>query len=464
MNDKTIVNPLIFRAYDIRGIVGEDLTEQTAELMGKGIGTFYIRNNSKKLSIGRDVRLSSESLKQALVSGVISTGCDVIDIGVSSSPILNSSIMLWDLDGGIMVTGSHNPIQFNGIKLTTRGGRPVSSENIQEIRQIVEAGDFEKGKGHTSERSPVEEYYQSIQKVIKLDRPMRVAIDTGNGVGGIFIPELLRRLGCEVVELYTEPDGNFPNHIPNPETQANLAELEKVVVRTNSDIGFGYDGDADRMGMVDEQGKYREADYIIILLSRDYLSRHPGAKILVDVKVSQNVVNEIRKYGGEPLFWKVGYSLIKRKMAEENILLGGELSGHIFAFEDFFPFDDGLYASCRVLQYLSKSNKTVSEHLADLPRLFSTRLIEIPVPDILKFNVVKNVTLNLSEKYPVMDIDGARVTFPDGWAIVRASNTTPNLTVRFEADSKEALERIQEEVYSILKRYPEVDLNSIYYH
>ncbi|MCA9731526.1 phosphomannomutase/phosphoglucomutase [candidate division KSB1 bacterium] len=464
MTNENNINPLIFRAYDIRGIVGEDLTEETVELIGKGIGTFFIRNNAQKLSVGRDVRLSSEPLKNALARGILSTGCDIIDTGVSSSPILNSSIMLWGLDGGVMVTGSHNPIQFNGIKLTMKGGLPVSSENIQEIRKIIETGDFEKGNGSISEKSAVEEYFQSIQKVIKLERPMKVAVDTGNGVGGLFIPQLLRRLGCEVVELYTEPDGNFPNHIPNPETQANLADLEKIVAEQKCDVGFGYDGDADRMGLVDETGTYREADYIIMLLSRDYLTRHPGEKILIDVKVSQNVINDIRKHGGEPFLYKVGYSLIKRKMSEENILLGGELSGHIFAFEDFFPFDDGLYASCRVLQYLSKSNKTVSEHFTDLPKLFSTRLIEIPVPDDRKFDVIKGVTAKLSEKYSIVDIDGVRAEFPDGWTIVRASNTTPNLTVRFEANTQEALDRIQSEVYSILRMYPEVNLNSIHYH
>lgn len=453
------INPSIFRAYDIRGLVEKDLTTTTVELIGKGIGTFFRRQNLTRISVGRDARLSSESLKDALIAGLRSAGCDIIDIGLSTTPIVCRSVYLWDMDGGISVTGSHNPIDFNGLKIVSRDARPVAMDDIQEIRRIIETKSFVHGSGSLFQSNLTEEYFDTIRKVIRLDRSLKVAVDTGNGVVGPFVTPLLKSLGCEVVELYTELDGTFPHHLPNPETEANLQELMQIVKSTRSDIGLGFDGDGDRIGMVDDLGAYREADYIIILLARDYLGRHPGAKVLVDMKVSKNVINDIRQHGGQPVLWKTGYSLIKPKMIDDQILLGGELSGHMFVFEDYYPYDDALFAASRLLQFLSQQSQSVSELLAGLPKLFSTRLIEIPVPDTAKFGVVRQITSEYSQKYPVNDLDGARIDFKDGWAIVRASNTTPNLTLRFEANSQEALERMQHEVYGSLRKFSEVNID-----
>jgi phosphomannomutase/phosphoglucomutase len=454
MTSSANVNPNIFRAYDIRGIVDEDLTDETVAVLGKGIGTYLVRQGANSIAIGRDNRLSSERFKNMLVEGVLSTGCDVIDIGLSTSPLLYAAVCMWDQGGGVNITGSHNPIEFNGFKITARNAYPVASEDIQLIRQIIEAGDFEQGSGSKSQRDPKEQYFEKIRGAVDIQRGMKVAIDTGNGVAGLFTADVLRSLGCEVTELF----GNFPNHLPNPENEEYLEDLKATMAKGGLDAGFGYDGDGDRIGLIDETGAYRAADYIIILLARDYLSRHPGDRVLIDVKASKIVLDDIEAHGGVPFMWKTGHSLVKQKMIEEGIMLGGELSGHMFVFEDFFPFDDALYTSARLLHYLSRSDKTISEHLAGLPKLYSTPLILVPTPDDAKFGVIKQITEHFKELYPVNDVDGARVTFDDGWAIVRASNTTPNLTVRFEASTEEALERIEAEVYGVLGKFPEVDL------
>jgi phosphomannomutase/phosphoglucomutase len=453
------LNPNIFRAYDIRGLVDVDLNSNTAYFLGKGIGTFLKRNGAKSVTVGRDNRLSSEHLKDFLIEGIRSTGCNVVDIGLSTSPLLYASVVMWDQDGGINVTGSHNPIEFNGFKITGRDAYPVATEEIQRIRKIIENTDFEIGKGTLNQCDPKAQYFDKIRSVVQIERPMKIAIDTGNGVAGLVSAPLLKSLGCEVIELFSELDGSFPNHLPDPENEENLEQLKKHAANHGVEAGFGYDGDGDRVGLVDEHGNYRAADYIIILLARDYLTRHPGERILIDVKASMNVVNDIRKHHGEPFMWKTGHSLVKLKMREEKIQLGGELSGHMFLFEDFFPFDDALFATAKLLAYLSKSEKTISEHLANLPALCSTPLILIPCSDDTKFSVVKKATRLFAEKHPVNDVDGARISYDDGWAVVRASNTTPNLTVRFEATNKQALDRIQSEVYNVLERFPSANLD-----
>ncbi|MEW5986654.1 MAG: phosphomannomutase/phosphoglucomutase [Chloroflexota bacterium] len=446
-------NPLMFRAYDIRGVADDDLTEEAAVIIGKGIGTYLQRRGGNQIVVGRDNRLSSERLKNSLVEGLLSTGCAVTDIGQSTSPMMYAAVIQWGLDGGINVTGSHNPKEYNGFKVVGRQAFPIGGPEIEVLRDLTLAEDFLGGRGAYRQGSILEEYFAKIQGLVHLARPMKVAVDTGNGVAGLAVPEMLKRLGCEVVEIYTELDGNFPHHLPNPEKESSLAELKRQVVVTGAEVGLGFDGDGDRVGLIDEQGGFREADYVIMLLARDYLSRHPGAPVLVDVKISQNVINDIRQHNGLPVLSKTGHSLVKQKMREDHIILGGELSGHMFVFEDYYPVDDALYAAGRLLQYLSTTDKSVSAQFADLPKLYASRIIEIPCADHAKFDVIKQLQAAFAARYEVNTIDGARVTFPHGWAIVRASNTTPNLTLRYEADSPEHLEEIRDEVMATVNAH-----------
>jgi len=448
------INPYMFRAYDIRGVVDDDLTEEATIVIGKGIGTYLQQQGGNRLVVGRDNRPSSERLMGRLVEGLRSTGCEVVDIGLSTSPMMYAAVLAWDMDGGVNVTASHNPPQYNGFKVVGRQAWPVGGQDIEKLREVTLSGSFLTGQGKYSQRNFLSQYFEKIERIIQLSRPLKVAVDTGNGVAGITVPVMLKRLGCEVVEVFTELDGTFPHHVPNPEDEANLLELKQQVVQTGADIGFGIDGDGDRIGLVDERGVYLEADYAIMLLARDFLSRNPGQKVLVDVKSSQNTIDDIHKHGGIPVLWKTGHSLVKQKMREDGLMLGGELSGHMFVFEDYYPIDDALFAVCRLLQYLSKDARKLSEHFLDVPKRYSTRLIEVPCDDAVKFDVVEKVKRVFLERgYEANTVDGARVSFPSGWALIRASNTAPNLTLRFEADSPERLQAIRGEVFGTLKKF-----------
>jgi phosphomannomutase/phosphoglucomutase len=448
------INPYMFRAYDIRGVVDDDLTEETAVIIGKGIGTYLQQQGGNHLVVGRDNRPSSEKLKDSLVEGLRSTGCDVIGIGLSTSPMMYAAVLAWNMDGGVNVTASHNPPQYNGFKVVGREAWPVGGQDMENLRDVTMSDSFLTGKGRYSQRDFLTPYLEKIERTIQLSRPIKVAVDTGNGVAGITVPVMLKRLGCEVVELFTDLDGTFPHHVPNPEDEANLLELEQQVVQTGAELGFGIDGDGDRIGLVDEHGTYLEADYAIMLLARDFLGRHPGQNVLIDVKTSQNTIDDIRKHGGIPVMWKTGHSLVKQKMREDSIMLGGELSGHMFVFEDYYPVDDALFAVCRLLQFLSKDSKKPSEYFVDLPNRYSTRLIEVHCDDAVKFDIVERVKQAFLEKgYQVNTVDGARVSLPGGWGLVRASNTAANLTLRFEADSPDHLETIKGEVLETLHRF-----------
>ena len=450
------INPYMFRAYDIRGIVQQDLTTDIVELIGMGIGTYLQSINSQNLAVGMDNRPSSESLTEALIRGLLSTGCDVTDIGLSSSPLLYFTVCDQHFDGGVNVTGSHNPPEYNGFKIVGRNAYPVAAEDIAEIKDLVLNRQFRTGSGTRSHYDPSPRYFDRLESLVQVKRRLRVVVDTGNGVCGLIAPEMLRRIGCEVIELHCELDGNFPNHLPNPENEANVEDVKQKVIESGADIGVAFDGDGDRLGIIDEQGHYYEADYMIIMLARDHLARNPNAKVIIDVKASTNVINEIRKQGGIPVMWKTGHSLIKRKMWEEEITLGGELSGHMFVAENYYIIDDALFAACHILRILASSPTPLSGHFTNLPKLYSTRLIELPCPDSDKFDVVKAVGKKFATEYEVNDIDGARIDFGGGWALVRASNTTPVLTLRFEAETQQRLEEIQSIVYQALKQFPSV--------
>src|SRR5204862_395355 len=340
----------------------------------------------------------------------------------------------WKLDGGANITGSHNPIAYNGVKMVHRGAAPLTEEEIQLLRTLAERGDLEQGHGTLDAQSPRDDYLTTLGGMISLARRLTVVVDAGNGVAGLYAPELLRRIGCEVIELHCESDGSFPHHLPDPEDPANVVDLQARVVETGADLGIAYDGDADRVGVVDERGRRHEADLILVLLARDFLKRHPGAKVVFDVKSSQSLIDDIRRHGGVPVMWKTGHSHLKRKMREEGILLGGEVSGHMFFAENYYGVDDGILASCKVIETAAASPEPISRLFDSVPHLCATPELKAPCPDGEKFRVIAELTRELKARYETIDTDGARVLFPgSGWGLVRASNTNPYLTLRVEA-------------------------------
>ena len=452
------INPYIFRAYDVRGKVGIDITPPVFELVGRAFGTLVRRRGGRTAALGCDNRVSSTPLKESFIAGCLSTGLDVVDIGINHTPLLYFATAHWGLDGGATVTGSHNPVSDNGVKMVHAGAAPLSEDEIQGLLATIRSGDFERGAGRRSARDPREDYFGAIQGQVRLARSLRVVVDAGNGIAGVFAPELLRRLGCQVTELYCESDGTFPNHLPDPEMEENVRDLIAKVKETRADMGIAYDGDADRVGIIDEQGRRHEADLILALLARDLLQRHPGAPIVFDVKSSQVLIDDIRRHGGTPIMWKTGHSHLKRKMRDDGILLGGEVSGHMFFGENWYAVDDGILASCKLLELVAREAQPVSAHFDTLPHLHSTPELKAPCPDDRKFPLVAQLTQEFKQRYETIDIDGARILFPEGWGLVRASNTNPYLTLRFEAKSAAALEAMKREVYDALRRHPEVTL------
>jgi phosphomannomutase/phosphoglucomutase len=436
------INPQIFREYDIRGVVDQDLTPDIARTLGQGFGTHMARLGRKELVVGRDGRLSSMAFEEALIEGLISTGCNVIDIGLCSTPVYYFSIFHLDKDGGMMVTGSHNPPEFNGFKVSV-GKSTIFGEEIQKLRRLIEKKEFVKGKGNLSKEEIIRPYQGYIKKNIHVEKRMRVVIDAGNGTAGVVAGPLLRDLGCEVEELYCEVDGRFPNHFPDPTIPANLKDLINRVKKIQADVGIGYDGDADRIGVVDDQGNIIWGDQLMILFSREILKYKKGATFVAEVKCSQNLFNDIEQHGGKAIMWRTGHSLIKEKMKEEKAVLGGEMSGHIFFADRYFGYDDAIYASCRLIELLSKTDQKLSHLLSDVPKTFITPEIRVDCPDEIKFKVVETVKEALRKDYPIIDVDGVRVKFEDGWGLVRASNTQPALVLRFEALTEKRLQEIK---------------------
>ncbi|MFQ5829289.1 MAG: phosphomannomutase/phosphoglucomutase [Candidatus Methylomirabilia bacterium] len=452
------MNPLIFRAYDVRGRVGEDLTPEVFRLIGRAYGSLIRRKGGRTIALGHDNRLSSADLNAGFAEGVRAAGVSIVDIGLSPTPVLYFATAHWKLDGGANVTGSHNPIEYNGVKMVHVGALPLTEEEIQSLRTIIQAGDFESGAGTVRERDPQDDYFVTIVSRVKPAHRLKIVVDAGNGVAGRYAPELFRRLGCEVVELYCELDGRFPHHLPDPEMEENTRDLQARVVAERADLGIALDGDADRMGLVDEQGRRHEADLILILLARDFLTRHPGERILFDVKSSQLLIDDIRAHGGVPVMYKTGHSHLKRKMREDRILLGGEVSGHMFFAEDYYGVDDGMLAAAKVIEVASRMPGPISAHFDAIPHLHVTPELKAPCPDEEKFRVVEELVRQFKAKHQTIDIDGARVLFPGGWALVRASNTNPYLTLRMEAKTKEALEEMKRVVFEALARYPFITL------
>ena len=440
----------IFRAYDIRGKVGTSLTPEVARTVGRAFGTYVAPSGGGELAVGMDNRLTSESLKEALIEGLVSTGCNVFDIGLSTSPLLYFTTAKGDLSGGVNVTGSHNPLDENGFKMVGQGARPIAGDEILSVKRLVDSGSFRAGTGSTRKLDPGEEYFQHLKNAARVGRRFKVVVDTGNGVAGLFAPALLREIGCEVIELHCDLDGRFPNHLPDPQMPENVADLQEKVLEMGADLGLAFDGDGDRLGVIDDRGQRHEADYVLALLARDLLLEQPGSKVIVDMKSSQPVIDDIRAHGGNPIQWKTGHSLIKLKMREEGAPLAGEASGHLFYRENFYS-DDALFAACKLLNALSRSEAKLSEQVVSVPHWYSTTEIRVPCPDEKKWTVVEEVAKYLRGRYPCLELDGVRATFPDGWALVRASNTGPNLTLRFEARSPEGLNAIKDEVLGVLR-------------
>ena len=456
----TILNPFIFRAYDVRGKVGVDITPEVFEPIGRAYGTLVRRRGGRAVALGMDNRLSSPPLKEAFARGCLATGVDVVDIGVNHTPLLYFATAHWMLDGGATVTGSHNPVSDNGVKMVHAGAAPLTEDEIQALLSMIQRGDFEHGAGTRRARDPRADYFEAIIAQARLARRLRVVVDAGNGIAGSFAPELLRRLGADVIELFCESDGSFPNHLPDPEMEENTRDLVAKVLEAGADVGIAYDGDADRVGVVDERGRRHEADLILALLARDLLRRHAGAPIVFDVKSSQVLIDDIEKHGGRPVMWKTGHSHLKRKMREDGILLGGEVSGHMFFGENWYGVDDGILASVKLLELIARGPEPASAHFDTLPHLHSTPELKAPCPDEKKFELVDELVRHFRERYQTIDIDGARVLFPEGWGLVRASNTNPYLTLRFEARSRPALDHMMQLVYDELRKYPYVTLPS----
>ncbi len=453
----------IFRKYDIRGTVAGDspqLTPQVATLVGQAYGTYMIRTfQTDHVFVGSDNRLTSPPLKKAVIEGLVKTGLHVTDIGTVMTPtVYFASAQHGPKGGGIQITGSHLALQYNGIKMAF-GRLALSGEQIQAILQLIQQDDFEKGAGKLdSDLDMVKKHMDTIASKVKLGpRKLRIVVDAGNGMSGHYMEPVYRKLGIDVVCLYCEPDGTFPHHLPNPEDPETTRDLEEAVVREKADLGIGFDGDADRCGIIDEHGHHVAADRLLALLSRDLLQRHPGAKVVFDVKSSQALDDEIRKHGGIPIMWKAGHSLMKAKMAEEGALIGGEVSGHMFIGEDYYGFDDAPLVSLKVLEIMSKTKQTVTEIFDTIPKLVASPEIIMSTPDDVKFNVIAGLTKKLQAKFDVNTVDGARAAFPNGWGLVRASNTQPAITMRFEARTRPQVVEYMQYFDKLLDDYPQVD-------
>jgi phosphomannomutase/phosphoglucomutase len=453
------LNPHIFRAYDVRGRIGPDINPDVFRQVGRAYASLVRSNGGHRIAVGQDNRESSAGLKAGFIEGVRASGIDVVDIGTVTTPILYFATAHWKLDGGANITGSHNPVDYNGVKMVHRGAAPLTEAEIQGLREAIERGTFAAGAGAVSQRDPREEYFDTIAKLVRVERPLKIVADAGNGIAGVYGPPLLRRLGCDVVELHCESDGRFPNHLPDPEDPENVVDLQQKVVEVGADLGLAWDGDADRVGVIDERGRRHEADLILVLLARDLLERHPGAKIVFDVKSSQVLVDDIKQHRGVPVMWKTGHSHLKRKMREDNILLGGEVSGHMFFAEGYYGVDDGILAACKIAEIAARHRGTVSSLFDSVPHLHATPELKALCPDAEKFRVIDELSRELKQRYETIDIDGARVLFPGGgWGLVRASNTNPYLTLRFEARTEPEIDAMKRVIYDALRRYPFVTL------
>ncbi len=450
------MNSNIFREYDIRGVVDVDLTSDLVEKIGRGFGTHVKSKGGKSISVGRDVRPSSKGYSKSFIDGILSTGLDVIDIGEVPTPVGYFSLFHCNTDGGVIITASHNPSEYNGFKLNV-GKSSIYGKEIQEVRKIIESEKFESGNGKCEEADVVTPYIEMIKSKIKIKKELNVAVDAGNGMGGFLGPLLLRELGCRVTELYCELDGTFPNHHPDPGVEKNIQDLIKTVNEKSLDLGIGFDGDADRIGPVDNLGRIVRGDQLVAIYSRDVLRKTGEQKILFDVKCSLALIEDIQKHGGIPFMWKTGHSLLKSKMKEVDSPFAGEMSGHMFFADEYFGYDDAIYAACRLCRIISETDLKFSDIVDSLPHYFSTPEMRVKAKEEEKFQIVSKLQDYFRKEYEVIDIDGVRVVFPDGWGLVRASNTQPALIIRAEAKSQDRLEEIKNLIMGKVKEFGDIE-------
>ncbi len=441
----------IFREYDIRGVAETELASPDIVQLGRGLGTLLQRKSGRHINLGRDCRLSSTRLHDALLEGLLASGCDVTDVGVVPTPLLYFSAVHLKADGAVMITGSHNPAEFNGFK-TVCGAGTLHGETIQDVRRLIEAGDFEHGTGAPTAVDVSDAYLEAVAPQFQFGRRIKVVADAGNGTAGPLFHRLLQRLNCEVTELFFDMDGRFPNHHPDPTVPANLKHLRDAVRAQGADLGIAFDGDSDRIGAVDETGAVIYGDMLMLIYGREILTRKPGATFIGEVKCSQLLYDELKRLGGNPIMYKTGHSLIKAKMKEEHAELAGEMSGHMFFADRYFGYDDALYAACRLMEIVAASGKPLSAQLAGFPKMVSTPELRIDCPDETKFQVVARVAEHFKKSHEVISVDGVRVLFGEGWGLLRASNTQPVLVMRFEAPNEKLLESYRREVESALEQ------------
>ena len=441
-----MLKPTIFREYDIRGIADLEMLSPDVVNLGRAIGTYMRRYSGPKVSLGRDVRLSGTRLHAALLEGLLDSGCEVTDIGVVPTPVLYYSVHHLHTDAGVMITGSHNPSEYNGFKMMT-STKSVFGEAIQEIQQILVKQDFLTGEGSVKHADAVTPYVDEVAaQFSKLSRRVKVVIDAGNGTGGPVMQRILDQINVDATPLFFEPDGRFPNHHPDPTVLENLEHLAHAVREQKAELGIAFDGDTDRIGAVDEHGHVVYGDFLLLIYAREILTRKPGSTFIGEVKCSQVMYDELEKLGGRPIMYKTGHSLIKTKMKAEHAELAGEMSGHMFFADRYYGFDDAMYAACRLLEIVADSGKPLSAQVAGLPKTVSTPELRVDCPDEEKFDVVARLALRYKATHNVVDVDGVRVLFEQGWGLVRASNTQPVLVMRFEATNDVALNAYRQEM------------------
>jgi phosphomannomutase/phosphoglucomutase len=459
-----MIDQSIFRAYDIRGTYPDKIDAEKAELIGKGFGT-YLRNkletknhNNPKVVVGMDCRTHGPELHEAFINGLLSTGCDVVNIGLSPSPFLYFVNTEGKFDGGCNITASHNSKEYNGFKLVLSEAHAVFGDELQEIYQIIKKGEFVTGEGKKTTGDYYEFYLRKLKSMFKYPRPLKVVIDTGNGVAGNIYPKILKELGHEVVELYTELDGNFPNHQADPVKEKNTEDLKRVVLEEGADIGLSFDGDGDRVAIITEKGEYINADQLLMLLSKDVLFRHGGKSIVFTVSNSQSLFDLIKEWRGKPVMCEVGHSYVEHAMTENDAILGGEQSGHFFLPENYYQYDDALVTACRTMLILSKSDKPLSELFGQFPKTYQEAEMRPHCPDDRKFEILEKVKIYFKDKYPSITIDGIRMDFSNGgWAGIRVSNTSPRISITMEAQTAEHLKEIKEIILGHMKTYEEID-------
>jgi phosphoglucosamine mutase len=450
------MNPEIFREYDIRGIADRELTDDVVQKIAKAFATYL---KKAPVVVGGDIRLSTERIKKTLISALRGSGISVIDIGTVPTPVFYFYLHTENVAGGIQITASHNPPEYNGFKLC-KGKDAIYGEEIQKIRLTAERSDFIEGSGNILQTDAIPAYIAKLKEIVRLGpRRLKVAVDCGNGCAGLVVPQILSQLGCDVIELFSEPDGRFPNHFPDPTIPENLEELVSKVRETEADVGIGFDGDVDRIGVVDDRGNILWGDRLMVLFFREILPKHPKAPCIIEVKCSKVLFQEAERLGGEPFFYKTGHSLIKAKMKEVGALFAGEMSGHMFFADEYYGFDDAIYAALRLLRILSATEKSLSELLSNIPVYPITPELRLDCPDDKKDEVVKEISEHFKKRYECIDVDGVRVLFPDGWALIRKSNTSPKIIVRFEAETEERLSEIKSLIFDKLSEHPEVKID-----